>query len=227
MEKFELIESFINGQNSTLSTGGLLIDLFLTGVLVWILAWIYTNYGTTLSNRKKFSNNFILIAMTTMLIISVVKSSLALSLGLVGALSIVRFRAAIKEPEELAYLFLAISIGLGFGANQRLITIVAFLVIMFFVFVRYRLENRDENSHLNLIISTKKNRGITTKKILDIVKKHATQVELRRLDENKTQIEIALLVNFNDFKDLEKTQKDLGKLSTTIKVSFIDHQVVL
>ena len=58
-----------------------------------------------------------LITMTTMLIISIVKSSLALSLGLVGALSVIRFRAAIKEPEELTYLFLTIAIGLGFGAK--------------------------------------------------------------------------------------------------------------
>ena len=57
------------------------------------------------------------------LIISIVKSSLALSLGLVGALSIVRFRAAIKEPEELVYLFFVISIGLSNGANQFLLSI--------------------------------------------------------------------------------------------------------
>ena len=64
-----------------------------------------------------------LLAVTTMFIITVVKSSLALSLGLVGALSIVRFRAAIKEPEELTYLFFAISIGLGLGADQRVVTL--------------------------------------------------------------------------------------------------------
>lgn len=51
------------------------------------------------------------------LVIFVVKSSLALSLGLVGALSIVRFRTPIKGPEELVYLFLSIAIGLGFGAG--------------------------------------------------------------------------------------------------------------
>ena len=55
--------------------------------------------------------------MTTYIVIMVVKNSLALSLGLVGALSIVRFRAAIKEPEELVYLFLIIAAGLGCGAN--------------------------------------------------------------------------------------------------------------
>jgi len=51
--------------------------------------------------------------MTTIFISTVVESSLALTLGLVGALSIVRFRTAVKEPEELSYMFLAITIGLG------------------------------------------------------------------------------------------------------------------
>ncbi|HAE74801.1 MAG TPA: DUF4956 domain-containing protein, partial [Alphaproteobacteria bacterium] len=62
--------------------------------------------------------------------ITIVKSSLALSLGLVGALSIVRFRTPIKEPEELAYLFIAIAMGLGLGADQTLPTVLASLVIL-------------------------------------------------------------------------------------------------
>ena len=66
--------------------------------------------------------------MTTMLIITVVKSSLALSLGLVGALSIVRFRAAIKEPEELAYLFLTIAIGLALGREPATVRTGGFRV---------------------------------------------------------------------------------------------------
>ena len=69
-----------------------------------------------------------ILAVATTLIITIVKSSLALSLGLVGALSIVRFRAAIKDPEELTYLFLVIAIGLGLGANQPLLTVIGFLV---------------------------------------------------------------------------------------------------
>ena len=55
------------------------------------------------SDRSLFSKNFIFISLTTMLIITIIKSSLALSLGLVGALSIIRFRTAIKEPEELMF----------------------------------------------------------------------------------------------------------------------------
>src|SRR5688500_17756117 len=90
----------------------------------YLLSIIYVRYICTLSNRRVFAKNFILLAITTMFIISVVKSSLALSLGLVGALSIVRFRSAIKEPQELTYLFLTISIGLGCGAGLTILTIL-------------------------------------------------------------------------------------------------------
>ena len=105
-----------------------------------------------LSNRKLFSKTFLLIAMTTMLIITIVKSSLALSLGLVGALSIIRFRAAIKEPEELSYLFLAIAIGLGFGANQSVITLVGFIVITTIIIVNKLFISKSLLDHQNIYI---------------------------------------------------------------------------
>src|SRR5205823_4007071 len=108
---------FLTTQSSQIPINEFVINLILTALLAFILGQVYMKFGSALSNRDMFARNFVMLAMTTMLIISIVKSSLALSLGLVGALSIVRFRAAIKEPEELNYLFLAISIGLGFGAS--------------------------------------------------------------------------------------------------------------
>ena len=119
----EFLEEFLTVTDTQISIVGLIFGLILTAFLATILA------GSTLSNRRVFSKNFILIALTTMLVITIVKSSLALSLGLVGALSIVRFRSAIKEPEELAYLFLTICVGLGMGANQVMVTVVAFSII--------------------------------------------------------------------------------------------------
>ena len=76
------------------------------------------------------SRVFPLILLTTVLVISIVKSSLSLSLGLVGALSIVRFRTPIKEPEELAYLFICIAAGLGLGANQTVPTVIGVVTIL-------------------------------------------------------------------------------------------------
>ena len=103
-----LTEMFANP--TTLSAlPAFVFSLCLSAVLGVLLGHAYAIFGHSLSNRKVFARNFLLLTVTTTLIISIVKSSLALSLGLVGALSIVRFRAAIKEPEELAFLFLAIA----------------------------------------------------------------------------------------------------------------------
>ena len=101
-----------------------LLNMIIGLVLSIALKYHYRKYSIVLSNKEEFSQVFPFIVLTILFIITIVKSSLALSLGLVGALSIVRFRTPIKEPEELAYLFVAISIGLGLGANQILISIV-------------------------------------------------------------------------------------------------------
>src|SRR3989338_7878078 len=109
------LENFMLNQPAQISISYLIVSLILAALMSWLLGKLYVKYGTSLSNRKKFASNFVILALTTTLIINVIKSSLALSLGMVGALSIIRFRSAIKEPEELAFLFLAISIGLGLG----------------------------------------------------------------------------------------------------------------
>ena len=125
---------FIN-QNIQIDIQGFVISLFSAAVLSFLVQLFYIRYSSSLSNRKEFSKNFVVLGVTTTIVIMIVKSSLALSLGLVGALSIVRFRAAIKEPEELVYLFLIIAIGLGCGANQLVIIttgIIFSLIIIVF-----------------------------------------------------------------------------------------------
>ena len=116
-------EVFLNYQNIEIDLLSFAFNLVIAFILSHILSLVYVKYSNSLSNKKIFSKNFYLITLTTTLIITVVKSSLALSLGLVGALSIVRFRTPIKEPEELAYLFIAM--GLGLGTDQRIPTLVA------------------------------------------------------------------------------------------------------
>ena len=123
-------DNYLSQSSPQISLLSFSIGLVLTAISAYIVKLVYVRFGQTLSNRHGLGSLFIPLAMTTMLIITIVKSSLALSLGLVGALSIVRFRTAIKEPEELAYLFLCIAIGLGFGANQTVITILGLLLIL-------------------------------------------------------------------------------------------------
>ena len=202
---------------------GFITNLIMTAVLALILSSIYVRYGNSLSNRRLFSRNFLLITMTTMLIISIVKSSLALSLGLVGALSIIRFRAAIKEPEELAYLFLAIGIGLGFGANQGVITVVAFAIITVITILVGKFSHKTyENQNLNLTVISYNPPKIGVDKIVDTLSGYCSAVNLRRLDETKEIVEASFLVEFRDFEQLNKAKIALQKLDDSLKFSFLD-----
>src|SRR5690606_6177870 len=109
MNQSQTFEQFLRTYSPEISPWGFLLNLVLTAFFAYILGLLYARFGNTLSNKRMFASNFEMIAVTTMVIITIVKSSLALSLGLVGALSIVRFRAAIKEPQELTYIFFNIA----------------------------------------------------------------------------------------------------------------------
>ena len=147
-------QDFVVNQTASVNPLQFLLNLALALGLSLLISYLYVRYGTSLSNRRHFAANFVLVALTTAGIITIVKSSLALSLGLVGALSIVRFRSAIKEPEELAYLFITILIGLGCGAGQRLITLLAVAALALVVTARHFLQRQTKGQHLHLLLSS-------------------------------------------------------------------------
>jgi hypothetical protein len=116
----------------------LLAFLMMGGLLALYVRVLYARTSRSAS-ADSISRVFPLLTMVTIAVISVVKSSLSLSLGLVGALSIVRFRAAIRDPEELVYLFLCIGIGLSLGAAQPWLAVVLVAAATVFVLVFDRL----------------------------------------------------------------------------------------
>jgi len=225
MEIFQTFEQYLTQSSARIPLVLFILNLIFTGVLTLILRQVYIRYGNTLSNRKIFGRNFLMIAMTTMFIITIVKASLALSLGLVGALSIIRFRAAIKEPEELAYLFLAISIGLGFGANQGSITSVAFIIIIAIIIITKKLMFKDfENNNLHLTILSQEPRGTVLDDIVATLNKHCSAVNIKRLDESDKILEVTFLVEFDNYNKLISMKNELRDLDNGVKVTFLDNQ---
>ena len=139
------LENFFLNSNIEIDFGNFFIAILLSFLLSLIVKFTYVKVGRALNDKDYFSDTFIPLAIITTLVITVIKFSLALSLGLVGALSIVRFRAAIKEPEELVYLFFIIAIGLANGANQFILSIIATVIIVAFLFLRNFYKNRKNN----------------------------------------------------------------------------------
>jgi uncharacterized membrane protein YhiD involved in acid resistance len=224
-DKWGLFQKFLITENAQITLSNFLINSVIIIVLSLLLEFTYRRCARSLSNRRLFAANFILISFTTMLIINIVKSSLALSLGLVGALSIVRFRSAIKEPEELAYLFFTISVGLGLGAEQRLVVISSFLIIVAFIWVRYLFfEKRSEDRNLYFTVFSNNPNQIQLTEIMEIVKQNFAAADLKRFDENKDCIEASFLVEVRKNENLQTCKEQLQKLSESVRITFIDNK---
>ena len=99
------LENFILNSSPDISYGNFIIAILVSAFLALIIKKSYIKLSRSLNDREYFSDTFIPLAIVTTLVITVIKFSLALSLGLVGALSIVRFRAAIKEPRISILIF--------------------------------------------------------------------------------------------------------------------------
>lgn len=203
------------------SMWSVLLAIILSAVLGLILSEVYKRFGQSLSNRRKFGLLLPPIAMTTALIIMVVKSSLALSLGLVGALSIIRFRTAIKEPEELAYLFLTISVGLGMGASLYVQTIVSFLLIAgITIFINYRKFKNELG--VNFVV---KSENLSIDDILVILREHKCRYTLRRSNQDKNGGEYSFFIDSIKPDTLSKMSHKIDELDQNAKVSYYEAQV--
>ncbi len=203
----------------------LLLNLAIGVLLAIALRIHFRRFGSTLSNRDEFAQVFPFVLLTTVLIISIVKSSLALSLGLVGALSIVRFRTPIKEPEELAYLFMAIAMGLGLGANQTIPTVVASIVILSVMALIGRYGQDTASTNVYLSIDCRDKNGSNEdflKKTSEIIQKHTLNCDLRRFDIREGSVESTYFLDIASNDNLNALISELSEYFPEAGITFLD-----
>jgi uncharacterized membrane protein YhiD involved in acid resistance len=219
----ETLNDFLTTTESQTSISMFAFSLLLTVISNYILALCFQKYGSTFTDREHISKNFIIISLTTMIVISIVKSSLALSLGLVGALSIVRFRTAIKDPEELAYLFLSIAIGIGMGANQILTTLIGFVVVVMVLFTRGITKLKKETrTNLYVTISGDAEFLVDNDAIITTLQKYSENISLKSSDQDKNTFEMSFIVSFANYDNFKEAKNSLLSLDSCIRVSFLD-----
>ncbi|MEO1262513.1 MAG: DUF4956 domain-containing protein [Bacteroidota bacterium] len=220
-QELEFLQNLFGTSDQPINLLTFAVQTVLTAILTMIVGYVYVRFGNALSNRKALARTFVLVGVTTMLIITIVKSSLALSLGLVGALSIVRFRTAIKEPEELAFFFMVIGIGLGIGAGQIWVTLLGTLGLCLLVMFINRKKAQDLSQNLIISLSTAEEK-VDSSAIIATLEKHTSQLELRRLDEQGQQMEIAFVVSFDSHSALLAAKDDLKKQHPSASFSFLE-----
>lgn len=169
-------KSFLDGfSGSDITTPRILVTLLVTAAIALYIFIVY--FVATKKNyySKTFNISLALIAVITASIILAMQSNLVISLGMVGALSIVRFRTAIKDPMDLIFLFWSISTGIICGAEMYKIAIITSLVITIGLFV-LELTPAGKASVL-LIVNAK---GIDDEpKIQEVVVKYAKRAKVK------------------------------------------------
>ena len=198
-----------------------LFSFFMCVIMSFIVRDFYIKRSFSLTGKMHVGSIIPVLSTVVFLVIVVVKSSLALSLGLVGALSIVRFRTPIKEPEELVYLFLAIAIGLGYAAGQILVTTILSLSILSIVYLWLSNRKIAKTSEYNLVVKWAKE-DIMFEDILNELTPVVQNLKLVRLDKGHLDNTSVMLIVPDDNSQIETITNKLHKLDDHMKITFFE-----
>ena len=173
MSKKELLKYLIEN-NAGISVTQVLISMCITVLLSMFIYWVYKKTYSGVMYSKNFNITIMLISTVTSMVMMIIGSNLALSLGMVGALSIIRFRSAIKDPKDIGFLFWGIGIGLSTGTGVYIIGILGSVFIAFLLFIFDRGIYND-NCYLLIV----KGNDINFEKIESIIKEHTSKFNLK------------------------------------------------
>ncbi len=214
--------SFIDGLT-------ILLSALLAG---YILRFVYKKYSTTFSSKNSYGNTILLITISVASLIAVVKSSLALSLGLVGALSVVRFRTAVKEPYNLSFLLLSICVGIGIGASQYMFSFMTLIVGTLSVYILYNFSgtrsssSNDKSINLDtLVISLKPASNLEN--LYKLVENNSIYYSLISLEEIPNEkITTTIRIKFRNLDNFNSLRKDIIKTFDNPEILFLNSPTI-
>ena len=210
-------KSFLEGFTSMdITTGKIAATLIVTALLALYIFAIYRLVTRKVFYSKNFNISLAVMSLITSAIILAMQSNLVISLGMVGALSIVRFRTAIKDPMDLAFLFWSISIGIICGAGLYEIALVTSVGVTVFILVLDMLPVG--KAPMMLVVNSSEMNG--EKAVLDVVGKYARyyKVKSRNLSKGRLDLVIELKV-----KEESALVSEVATLDGMLSASMISH----
>ncbi len=174
--------------------------MFITTVLALYIFCIYRVLTRKTFYNKSFNITLAALALITAGVILTIQSSIVVSLGMVGALSIVRFRTAVKDPMDLAFLFWAISIGIICGARLYVIAVIVsiFLTILFFVLDKLPVAKAPK------ILVVNADGMDAEDKILEVVERLAGYYRVKSRSLSAEQLDMVVELRVKEEKELVK-----------------------
>lgn len=205
---------------------GHLIVALMCGIVISI---IYRKTYKGLSYSTTFVNSLIMLTMLTSVVIMVIGNSLATAFGLVGAMSIIRFRTAVKDTQDIMFIFFALAIGLACGVGIYEIAILGTIVVglVFYLIVKVNLSSpRKRDFLLQMVVSSKQNSDFDASEIIQKYCKSYTLVNVKALgEENNQYIELSYYIKLKKEENSRLMVKELKTIEMVQHVNlFFDEE---
>lgn len=194
-----------------------MVVAFLLGMVIF-LAYRLTYVGVAYS--RKFNASLVMMSLVTTIVMTVISNNIALSLGMVGALSIVRFRTAIKDPRDTTFIFWCIAIGICCGVSFYLAAAIGSAVVFLAIVLLGRIKS--DGQYL-LIIHGKRSE---MKEMESIVYLYLKSAELRVKNTTQDNVEYIYSFSRRSYDKAEKQQTEslvdrLYKLNTVSMANLV------
>ena len=211
-------KSFLEGYSTIeLGTKGIIVALCFSLVLGIYIFFCYRLLTRRTFYSKNFNISLVCMSLITTAIILTIQSSVVVSLGMVGALSIVRFRTAIKEPMDLVFLYWAISVGIICGAGLSEIAIILSVVVTIAVLILNVIPLG--RAPMILVISAENDKE-TNKAIRQVVRKYSRFYSEKSRNISGGQLNLVMELSVAGGSDLTA---ELSSLRTVHSVSLLTH----
>ncbi|WOV84801.1 DUF4956 domain-containing protein [Sporosarcina jeotgali] len=184
---------------------------FAIGIFIF---WIYRRYFRGVVYSYNYNVSFVLMTLITAMIIMTISTNIVLSLGMVGALSIVRFRTAVKDPLDIVYMFWAISAGIASGAKMYPLAIIGSLFIGAVLAV---LSKRKVHKHAYLLIIRHTEEAADP--LRNELRKMTTSLKSKNVRKGYTELTLELSLR----DDNTSFMKKLNDIEGVMEVSLINY----
>ena len=208
--------SFLSGFSSGVDTKMVITGLLITCVLALYIFFFYRLVTRKTFYAQTFNLSLIAMAIITAAIILTIQSNIVLSLGMVGALSIIRFRTAIKDPLDLVFLYWSISIGIICGAGLSVIAVIVTLIISVIVLVMLHYPARK----LSMILVVNSTEPGSDKQILETVRKYCKSYKIKSRNLTPTTLDMIVEIRVDAESDLIH---DVMEISGVTSASILSH----
>ena len=207
------------GGTDRITTLNILINVSMSFLVGMFIFYIYKKTYQGVLYQRSFNISLVLASTVTALVIMTISGNLILSLGMVGALSIVRFRTPVKDSMDLIFLFWAISAGIANGVGYYNISIVGSIMIAIFLLVLTRTGSGIADTFLLVIQLTE---DADEKAIVDQIQKHAerTSIKSKSISDYGTEITMELRVSDSTDTDFINKLQNEGNVTRATIVAY-------